>query len=427
MLRCFLVFLSIFFIVPAQAVEISLSSSNWRPIKIMVERFSGEDNLLESDFSNIVANDLSRSGVFLAKSGVVSSHALTGKQRIEYFDDVRSRGIEYLLTGVVSSDSGDKNKVTFVLWDVITDKKLGAFRFNGFTSDVQRAVAHKISNFIYEKTAGQPGVFNTKIAYVLRHEDGVNELKIADYDGYNAQTILSSNDNIISPAWSADGDTLLYVSFERNKPIVYRQSLLTGERSVVANFKGSNSAPAMSPDNHRIAVAATFHGGIQQIYLLSENTRERLRESNGADTEPHFSPDGERLLFTSDESGAPQIYEQVLATGEVRRMSFGSRYNVEPSYTSNGKQIIFLRKDENGYNIALKDIDSNAMDVLTAMRLASSPSLSPNDAIVLFKDENKDNNLFTVSVNGKVMLPLENQEKGKIINPVWGPLSSDWF
>ena len=255
----------------------------------------------------------------------------------------------------------------------------------------------------------------------------MNELKVADYDGYNDQTILSSKNNIISPSWSSDGNTLLYVSFERRKPVVYRQSLLTGERQVVANFKGSNSAPAMSPDGRRIAIAATFHGGIQQIYIISENTRERLRESEGVDTEPSFSPDGNRIVFTSDAGGSPQIYEQNMETGDVRRLSFGSRYNTEPSYSSNGRQVVFLRKDDNGYNISLMDVDSGKIDVLTAIGLADSPSLSPNDAMALFKDEKRANNLFTVSVNGKVMLPLDIREKGTIINPVWGPLSSDWF
>ena len=427
MLRIFLTIVLFVTVAPVLAVEIAISSGDWRPIKIAVEHFLGEERLPAEGFSDIIISNLSRSGTFLAYADAVNSHFLSGTKRAERFYQARGRGIEYLLTGAITEDSGDKHNVSFVLWDVVTEKSLGSFRFNHFSPGVQRLVAHKISNFVYEQVAGQPGVFHTKIAYVLRYKDGMNELKVADYDGYNDQTILSSKNNIISPSWSSDGNTLLYVSFERRKPVVYRQSLLTGERQVVANFKGSNSAPAMSPDGRRIAIAATFHGGIQQIYIISENTRERLRESEGVDTEPSFSPDGNRIVFTSDAGGSPQIYEQNMETGDVRRLSFGSRYNTEPSYSSNGRQVVFLRKDDNGYNISLMDVDSGKIDVLTAIGLADSPSLSPNDAMALFKDEKRANNLFTVSVNGKVMLPLDIREKGTIINPVWGPLSSDWF
>ena len=61
--------------------------------------------------------------------------------------------------------------------------------------------------------------------------------------GGNAQSVLGSNEPIISPSWSPDGTRLAYVSFENRKPVVYVQSLVTGGRQAVANFPGSNSAP----------------------------------------------------------------------------------------------------------------------------------------------------------------------------------------
>src|SRR5690606_40153371 len=62
-------------------------------------------------------------------------------------------------------------------------------------------------------------------------------------DGQNPQVMLRSKHSIISPAWSPDGSKLAYVSFELGKPVVYVQTLATGQRTPVANFKGNNSAP----------------------------------------------------------------------------------------------------------------------------------------------------------------------------------------
>jgi len=63
-----------------------------------------------------------------------------------------------------------------------------------------RLTAHKIADVIYEKLTGDAGVFATRITYVVKR--GRNyELHVADADGYGAQSVLSSNEPIISPAW----------------------------------------------------------------------------------------------------------------------------------------------------------------------------------------------------------------------------------
>ena len=432
--RCFFIvlrhFLLVLFIVavgvtpPTRALDIDLVSGDWQPINFFIENFRnqalGENGQVESD---IISRDLTASGYFRVYRLDAEAAGDVNKDRLA---DIRQRGGEYFLTGAITVSADNERVLKFSLHDALTGESLGSYMAR-YNADNLRLSMHNISNWIYEKITGNIGAFHTKVAYVLRHESGKNELKIADYDGYNRFSVLSSENLIISPTWSPDGNALIYVSFEQNKPVVYSQSLLTGARDIVANFKGSNSAPAMSPDRQQIAVALTEHGGPQQIYLISGNTKQRLRESDGIDTEPSFSPSGNHLVFTSDDAGSPQLYEYDFQKNNARRLTYGSRYNVSPSYSPDGESIVFIRRGKNGDNIALMDLAGGEVVDLTNVRLADSPSFAPNSNIVAFKDERKQRYLATVSINGKVIVIWDLPEEGEIVDPVWSPIRAEWF
>ena len=407
---------------PTMALDLELTSGDWRPINILVENFAGD----ERGLAGIIRADLRASGYFLNLdyTGKTGNYGAVSEKYLEY---VRGRGGEYLLTGKVVVLNDSDAQLYFKVHDTLTERELGSFSLDFDHRDWRRA-AHQISNWIYESVVRQPGVFHTKVAYVVREKDGTNKLRVADYDGHNLHTVLTSPEAIISIAWTPDGNQILYVSFERNKPVVYRQSLLTGERRVVANFAGSNSGPAISPDGQKVAVVLTKNKHLQQIYIMSAAQKRRMRVGRSIDTEPAWSPNGRRIVFVSDDSGTPQIYEYKLENSAVRRLSFGSNYCVSPSYSADGKRVLHIRRNAAGRNnVALLDIQSGGEVFLTNIREADSPSFSPNDAMVLYKNENLPNFLYIVAVNGIIKTKWKNHESGRIINPVWGPSKSGWY
>lgn len=423
---------------PVAALDLDIVSGQWRPSQIAVEPFVGQEILPGQPFAEIIADDLHRSGAFLPRH--------LSAPGVESPAQARRGGAEYILSGEIRPAPDRRNfTAMFRLVDAITEQEAGRIQTTRpAKAEAARTVAHQMANWIYEKVTENPGVFHTKVAYVLRRPDPdtgavVNELRVADYDGYNAATALASEFQLISPRFTPDGDALLYVSIEPlhapdtrrpvEKPRVYWQSLVTGERRVIANFNGSNSAPAMSPDQRVIAAALARQGNEFQIYLLDfpeVDAPRLLRASAGASTEPDFSPDGARLAFVSDEGGRPQIYEHTLASGETRRLTFSGRHNAEPRYAAGGG-IIFVQRDQNGYNVALLDPASGETAALTAIRNADSPSLAPNDQIALFRDGDEKKYLYTVSVNGKIALRWRKPENGEIVDPVWGPAQSSWY
>ena len=411
-----------FLLAPAahSQLRIDIIGGGANQVPIAIASFRSEENLPQK-VTNIIAADLQRSGLFRIVDSGGLNPVPSDPAEVQY-PVWRARGAEALAIGTVAPLPNGQWDVRFRLMDVLKQTQLTGFAFQ-VTAQQLRNTAHRIADAIYEQLTGDIGVFSTRITYVVKHGTRY-ELQVADADGYGAQTILASNESIISPAWSPDGTRLAYVSFERKKPIVYIQSLLTGSRTVAANFKGSNSAPAWSPDGKRLAVVLSKDGN-SQIYLIDAdggNVR-RLTSSSGIDTEPNFSPDGQSVIFTSDRGGSPQIYRVAVTGGTPERLTFEGEYNVSPRYAPDGKSFVFIQRSSGRFNVATQDFVSRQVLLLTENGTDESPSFAPNGRIVLYATEGKGRGILAaVSSDGRVRQRF-SAEIGDVREPAWGPIS----
>ena len=376
---------------------------------------------LPQKITDIVTADLYRSGFFK----IVDSGGLTvipAEPADVQYPAWKARGADALVIGSVSPLPNGYWDVRFRLLDVAKQTQLTGFAYQVTTPQL-RNTAHKIADAIYEKMTGDVGVFSTRITYVVKNGTRY-ELQVADADGYGAQTILASPEPIISPSWSPDGTRLAYVSFERKKPIVYIQSLLTGGRTVAANFRGSNSAPSWSPDGKRLAAVLTKDGN-SQIYVMNSDggNATRLTTTTTIDTEPNFSPDGQSIIFTSDRGGSPQIYRMAVTGGAPERLTFDGSYNVSPRYAPDGKSFVFIQRNGGRFNVAVQDFVSKQAQLLTENGVDESPSFAPNGRIILYATEiNGRGILAAVSSDGRVRQRF-SAEAGDVREPAWGPIS----
>jgi len=211
-------------------------------------------------------------------------------------------------------------------------------------------VAHHISDLIYEQLTGEKGAFNTQIAYITTTGTGAAKsytLMVADSDGYNPQTILRSNQPLMSPAWSADGRQIAYVSFEKKTAEIYLQDVGSGSRRKVASFQGINGAPAWSPDGQRLALTLSQDGN-PEIYVMDLNSKalNRLTNSPAIDTEPVWSPDGRSIVFTSDRGGSPQLYRIAAAGGQPQRLTFDGKYNAGADFSPDGRKLAMVHGED---------------------------------------------------------------------------------
>jgi len=418
-LRAVLALVAVLFFLPhafaQMSIEITGAGANRIPIAIA--NFEGE-SALPAAVTNVVRSDLERSGLFKL---VETGNAPISEGAPPNFGDWKSRGADALVTGSLLAQPGGRFEVRFRLHDVQKQTVLARVSYL-MTVGQHRATGHRIADVVYEKLMGEPGVFSTRIAYVVK-TPGRYELQIADADGMNAQTALASREPIISPMWSPDGSRLSYVSFEAKKPVIYVHSLATGQRHVAANFKGSNSAPAWAPDGRRLAVVLTKDGG-SQLYIVNADGSglQRLGSSNAIDTEPNFSPDGQWIYFTSDRGGVPQIYRVPSTGGEVQRITFEGSYNVTPRLSPNGKSMAYVSRNSGRFQVTIMDMASRQSQILTDSAKDESPSFAPNGRMILFaSDVGGRGVLAAVSSDGRVKQRLSIQA-ADVREPAWGPM-----
>ena len=400
-------------------VEISGVGATQLPISIV--KFRDEDRATPNvSVSAIVKADLERSGVFR----VVDATDALDENGQPVMSDWRGRAVDALVAGSVTHLADGRIDVRYKLWDVVKGSVLAGQSQAVETADL-RVAAHRIADAIYEKLTGDKGVFSTRIAYVTKGGGRFN-LRVADADGEGGQVALNSQEPIISPAWSPDGKQLAYVSFERQKAIVYTQDIATGARHELANFRGSNSAPAWSIDGQTLAVSLSRDTG-SQLFLIDRNggNVRRLTTSSAIDTEPVFAPDGRTLYFVSDRGGGPQVYRMPLAGGSPERVTFGGSYNISPTISPDGRTLAYISRQSGAFRLYKLDLATPGSQpvALTDTSDDEHPSFAPNGRLIIYASRAQGRDiLMTTTLDGKIKARLLSTT-ADVREPVWGPYS----
>ena len=408
----------------ALTIEITEGAEGALPVAVVPFGWQGQGAKPNQDMAEIIRSDLQRSGRFNTMPVEDMLARPQSGSEVE-FRDWKVLGVENLVVGQLRPNGSGGYLVRFQLFDVFKGEQLAGYSIPTTERDL-RATAHHIADIVYEKLTGQRGAFATRIAYVTSTQNAGGEpriaLKVADADGFNAQTIVTSKEPLMSPSWSPDGRKLAYVSFEHGKPSVYIQEVFTGRRQKVAAYKGINGAPAWSPDGRKLALTLSKDGN-PEIYVLtiSRKSLQRLTNHYAIDTEPAWSPDGRNIIFTSDRGGKPQVYRVPAGGGKVKRLTYEGSYNARASYSADGDLVTMVTRQGRDFRVGVLDLESGGLQVLSEGHLDESPSFAPNGSMVIYATKvNGKGELAAVSVDGRVRQRLALQE-GDVREPVWSP------
>ena len=401
-------------------LEITKGSED--PYKIAMISFEG-DSRISKQLNKIMRNDLIRTGEFY----ILDDDLLLPVNFINdelVYSDWKLLGMDYLVTGKIVKLSNSVD-ISYEIYDVHKKRKLRSSKVFGIPNQI-RQLAHYTSDGIYESITGIKGIAATRLLYVNEIKDSklvsAYKLMLADSDGANEKTLLSSSEPIISPTWSPDGKKVAYVSFETGIAKVFIQEIASGNREAVLSKETQISSPSWSPDGKYLSLTL-YQDGNAEIYILRlrDKTLTRMTNQFAIDTESSWSPKGNKILFTSGRSGSPQIYELDLRklNPKAKRISFEGTYNAKASYLPKEEGIIFVHRSDNGlFHIALKYKRENFVRILTEAKMDESPSVAPNGNMVIYGIKEKNLSMLAgFSLSGaKFKLPASI---GEVREPAW--------
>jgi len=405
-----------------QLLSVEITSNQDSAIPIAVVPFGGR-SADGTDIAEIVQADLARTGEFSPLSRDKMLSRPTSTQAL-VLRDWRVLKSDFVLVGKVQPKA-DKTQVEFTLVDVATGKVVKTSP-SQLTGSNERALAHYISDLVYEAITDQAGFFSSEVLYVAQTRSGkvsTYELQKADADGFAPTTLLRSNEPILSPTWAPDGKHIAYVAFESSKPIIYFQNLESGEKRKLASYPGLNGAPSFSPDGQYLAMTLSKDGN-PEIYTVDLQSGQLNRMTNhfAIDTEPTWSADGKHIVFTSDRGGNPQIYKLDVAGKRAQRLTYEGVYNAGGKLTNDGRHLVMVHQQDGDFHIAVQDMQYGGVRVLSETGLDESPTISPNGKMVMFGTKEGQRGLLSmVSMDGRTKIRLPSRI-GEVREPAWSPL-----
>ncbi len=411
-------------------LEIDITKGNLDPVQIAVPDFlatTQAERELGEKVSAVIRADLERSGLFKALDPASFLETQTNIDYKPTFADWRVIKADALVSGRIKTESDSRVLVEFRLWDVFAGQQLKGVRF-ATTPDNWRRTAHKASDAIYEALTGESGYFDSRIVFIDEKGPKINRTKrlaIMDQDGDSPVYLLGGSDLVLTPRFSPNSQTIVYMSYENDNPHIYLLDIETGRRELLGDFPGMTFAPRFSPKGDKLILSMARRGN-SDIYLMDLRTRSttRLTTDPAIDVSASFAPDGRKIVFNSDRGSSPQIYQMDADGKNVKRISFGKGRYSAPVWSPRGDKIAFVRSQKGKFGIGVMDVDGKNERMLTESYLDESPTWSPNGRVILFSRDNRGSKngseVWSVDLTGQNLRRVETP--GQASDPAWSPL-----
>ncbi len=386
---------------------------------------AGNSANLGRQIAEVIASDLRASGLFEPQgpSGIraISLAEVTTPQ----YDYWKGRNAEQLIEGFVRVGGDGNLTIGCYLYDVTFGSEVTRLGFVVAPSEWRRA-AHKCADAFYSKVTGERPFFDSRIAYIAESGPKGNRMKrlaIMDSDGENHKFITTGTSSALTPRFSPNYRSILYLSYTDGNPRIYVYDVASGRQQLITASKNPTFAPRWSPDGQTILYSMAVAGNTD-VYKISVSggAPTRLTSTPGIDVGGSFSPDGRQVVFESDRGGNQQIYIMNVDGSNQRRISFGSGRYATPEWSPRGDLVAFTRI-AGDFRVGTMRPDGSGERLLTNSWQDEAPTWAPNGRVIQFFRTAKNSgktSIWQVDLTGANERKLPTPVDGS--DPAWGPV-----
>lgn len=414
--------------VTAQAqLKIDVTRGSFEPLPIAITGSTGApaDAAIGREVMQVVSADLQRSGLFRTIPEPAFIQQISDGDAVPRFADWRQINAQALVTSSVRPAGADSVTVSFRLWDTLGEQQIAGKEFTTQRGSWRR-ISHLIADEIYTRLTGEQGYFDSRIVYVAESGPATKRIKrlaIMDQDGAGHKFLTGGEILVLTPRFSPDSQEILYLSFGSSKPRVHLRDLQTGREEILGNFAGMSFAPRFANDGNRMLMSIANNGNTD-IFEMDLRTRRMLQltDHSAIDTSPSYAPDGRRIVFESDRGGSQQLYVMNANGSSPTRISFGDGRYATPVWSPRGDWIAFTKMTGGKFGIGIMRPDGSGERMLTGSWLDEGPTWSPNGRILLFSRQQRGGQpkLYSIDITGQnlreVVTPIAASD------PAWSPL-----
>jgi len=434
-IKCLSIVFMVFFVSIVHAeLKVDIVAGGTDPISIAVQKFQVTGNVSNNEakmLRDVVEKDLKSTGLFR----IVNHDAFPEYVKMSDMPNFKSWmaiKTQALVQANIIVQSKDKYKLEFYLWDVTGKEQIEAQSLVASKKSVRR-LAHIMADAIYERLTGEVGYFDTQIVFIAETGPVTKRIKrmaIIDQDGYGLRYLSDKNTFVMSPHFSPNMASVVFLSYRDDDPMIWTLDLETGEQKRLGQFGGMNFSPRFSPDGNKIALSLVKNG-VTNIYEYIFDTKElkQLTFGTSIDTSPSYSPDGKKMAFNSDRSGSQQIHVLDLETGKQQRITYGSGRYATPAWSPDGQFIAFTKLSDDTFYIGIMNPQGRHEKILAGGWFMESPSWAPGSRrLVYYETERSDDDLERIShirsvdITGQNLYDIELPNDINGTEPTWSSM-----
>ncbi len=401
------------------------------PIPIAIQKIESiKSNAKDANMlRDVVISDLKSSGLFR----IIDTKAFPQNVKMDdlpNFNDWSMIKAQVLVQAKLTSEKDGNYKLQFYVWDIAGKEQIEA-QFLVSSKKSARRMAHIMADAIYERLTGEIGYFDTQIICIAETGDVSNRIKrmaIMDSDGFGFRYISDANTFVMSPHFSPNMQTVVFLSYRNDDPSVWTLDMNTGEQRKLGKFGGMTFAPRWSTDGNRVALSLA-KGGATNIYEYNIQNKSLRQLTNGdyIDTSPSYSPDGTQLAFNSNRSGSQQIHVLDLKSGNIRRLTYGAGRYATPAYSPDGNFLAFTKIADDTFYIGIMSPTGKNEKILASGWFMESPSWAPSSRRVVYfetvkpTDTERVSHIRSVDINGMNDYEIKLPDGIGGAEPTWSP------